>query len=156
MATRKKDTTPPGLKGKARNIWLAGLGALNLAGEEGGKLFQQLVERGLDQEKANAEMLGSAKERAQGLKENAREALGKIAAPIEDGLSSAMQRLGVPSRAEILKLTQRVEELTRQVAKAKAASEAKPRAKAEAPAPAKPRTRPSAARQEKPVPAVTA
>jgi len=124
MATRKKETIPPGLKGKAREIWLAGLGALNLAGEEGGKLFQQLVERGRDQEKANAEMMGKAKERAQGLKENARETLGRIAAPIEDGLSSAMQRLGVPSRAEILKLTQRVEELTRIVQQGKAAGKA--------------------------------
>ena len=124
MATRKKETIPPGLKGKAREIWLAGLGALNLAGEEGGKLFQQLVERGRDQEKANAEMMGKAKERAQGLKENARETLGRIAAPIEDGLSSAMQRLGVPSRAEILKLTQRVEELTRIVQQGKEAGKA--------------------------------
>jgi len=148
MATRKKETIPPGLKGKAREIWLAGLGALNLAGEEGGKLFQQLVERGRDQEKANAEMMGKAKERAQGLKENARETLGRIAAPIEDGLSSAMQRLGVPSRAEILKLTQRVEELTRQVARAKAAREPMPKTAA----PAKPRTRPSAAKQEKAAP----
>ena len=119
MATRKKTTTPPGLKGTAHEIWLAGLGAFNLAGEEGGKIFKQLVERGREQKVANQEMIDNLKERAQGMKENAKEALSKVTTPIEAGLASAMQHLGVPTRAEIVKLTHRVEELTKQVAKSK-------------------------------------
>jgi len=130
MVARKKPITPPGLKGAAYEIWLAGLGAVNLAGEEGGKLFKQLVARGREQKEANQEMMDNVMERAQGLKEDARDVLSKVTTPIEEGLASAMQRLGVPTRAEIVKLTHRVEELTKHVAKAKAATQAKPKAKA--------------------------
>ncbi len=158
MATRKKTTTPPGLKGAAYEIWLAGLGAVNLAGEEGGKIFKQLVERGREQKVANQEMIDNIKERAQGMKENAKEALSKVTTPIEAGLASAMQRLGVPTRAEIVKLTHRVEELTKHVAKAKAKAnakapaKAKAKAKAAAPAKAKARSR----KADKAAPVVTA
>ena len=132
MVTRKK--TPPGLKESVNDIWLAGLGAFNLAGEEGGKLFKQLVKRGQAQQDANKEMLEGITERVQGLKEDAKEALGKVAAPFEDGLAKAMQGLGVPTRKEILALTRRVEDLTRNVTRAKAAAAPKPKPK---PAPKK-------------------
>ena len=145
MVTRKK--TPPGLKESVNDIWLAGLGAFNLAGEEGGKLFKQLVQRGQAQQNANQEVLDGFTERVQGLKEDAKEALGRVATPIEDGLAKAMQSLGVPTRKEILALTRRVEDLTRNVTRAKAAAAPKPKPKpARKPAPkpkakAKPRTR---------------
>jgi len=157
---RKKEMTPPGLKGAAYDIWLAGLGAFNLAGEEGGKLFKQLVARGREQKEANQEMMDDVMERAQGLKEDAREALSKVTGPLEAGLASAMQRLGVPTRAEIVKLTHRVEELTKHVAKAKAAPQAKakpaPKPAPRAKAAAKPKPRPRAANQPKATPPVTA
>ena len=38
MATKKKALTNTGLKESAYEVWLAGLGAFNMAGEEGGKL----------------------------------------------------------------------------------------------------------------------
>ena len=38
------------LKESARRVWLAGLGALAAAGEEGSKMFSRLVERGRDYE----------------------------------------------------------------------------------------------------------
>ena len=44
--TIKKNGYVPGLRDTAQQIWLAGLGAFALAGEEGGKLFGTLVERG--------------------------------------------------------------------------------------------------------------
>jgi poly(hydroxyalkanoate) granule-associated protein len=159
MATRKKTETTPGLKGAAQEIWLAGLGAFNLAGEEGGKLFKQLVKRGREQKEANQEMMGNLKERAQTFKEDAREVLNKVTSPIEDGLASAMQRLGVPTRAEIVKLTHRVEELTKHVAKAKAApaprAQAAPAPRAKAASTAKPKPKAKARKQEKAAPAVT-
>jgi len=155
MATRKKAETQEGLKGAAQEIWLAGLGAFNLAGAEGSRLFKQLVKRGRDQQESNQELVGGLKDRAQTLKEDAREALGKVTAPIENSLASAMQRIGVPSRAEIVKLTHRVEELTRQVAKAKAASEPAPRARAASPAKARPKPKPVPMKPEKAAPAVT-
>ena len=152
MATRKKTENRDGLKGAAQEVWLAGLGTFNLVGEQGGKIFKQLVKRGRGQQEANQEVMGGLKDRAQTLKEDAKEALGKVTAPIESGLASAMQRMGVPNRDEIVKLTHRVEELTRQVAKAKAASQPVPKASAR---PAKPKPKSKARRQEKSAPAGT-
>jgi poly(hydroxyalkanoate) granule-associated protein len=129
MVTRKKAQTPTGLKGTANDIWLAGLGAFNLAGEEGGKIFKALVKRGREQKKTNQEWMEGLTERTEGLKEDARSLLDKVTTPIEDGLAAAMQRLGVPTRSEIINLTHRVEALTRHVAKAKPAPKPAPRPK---------------------------
>ena len=142
MVTKKKAPAPTGLKETANEIWLAGLGAFNLAGEEGGRIFKTLVKRGREQKETNQEWLDNLTERAKGLKGDAREVLDKVAAPIEEGLAAAMQRLGVPTRDEIVTLTHRVEELTRRVAKAKAAEPAPARAKARPKAAAKPKAKP--------------
>ena len=45
--------------------------------------------------------------------------MGKFRAPIDAGVSTALNKLGVPTRKEILTLTRRVEELTRTVEGAK-------------------------------------
>ncbi len=137
MATKKKALTNTGLKESAYEVWLAGLGAFNMAGEEGGKLFKQLVEKGREQEESNKVMISDLTERAQGLREDAKSALSKVTSPIEEGLAAAMQRLGVPTRAEIVKLTHRVEELTKLVQQARTTAQAK----AEGHAKPKPRTR---------------
>ena len=132
MATRKKTQTAQGLKDSAYEIWLAGLGAFNLAGEEGSKLFKHLVEKGSEQEEANKEWINNLMERAQVLKGDAKSVLDKVTSPIEDGLAAAMQRLGVPTRSEIIKLTHRVEELTKLVAQSRAAGQTKPEPRARA------------------------
>ena len=146
MATRRKAQNPPGLKESAYEIWLAGLGAFNIAGEEGGKIFKQLVKKGREQEEAGAEWLANLAERADSLRGDAREAMKKVASPIEDGLATAMQKLGVPTRKEIVTLTHRVEELTKHVTRAKAAAaEPRPKPRPKAAAKPKPKPRPKAA-----------
>jgi len=153
MATRKKSQTPAGLKGTATEIVLAGLGAFNLAGEEGSRIFKSLVARGREQKDQNKEWLDGLAERAQGLKGEAKSALGRVATPIEDGLATALQSLGVPTRKEILALTHRVEALTKHVTKVKAAPEKAPVRKA-APKAAAPKAAPRRkAAATKPVPA---
>ena len=129
MATKKKTTTATGLKDSAYEIWLAGLGAYNLAGEEGAKLFKHLVEKGGEQQEANKEWMTHLTERVQSMQGDAKSVLDKVTSPIEDGLAAAMHRLGVPSRAEIVKLTHRVEELTKLVNQTRQAGQAKPKAK---------------------------
>lgn len=129
MATKKKPPTATGLKDSAYEIWLAGLGAFNLAGEEGSKLYRQLVEKGSEQQESNKEWFDTVTERVQGLKGEAQKVMNKVTSPLEDGLAAAMQRLGVPTRAEIIKLTHRVEELTKLVAQSKAAGQAKPKSR---------------------------
>lgn len=142
MATKKttKNSGAQKIKESAREIWLAGLGAFSVVGEEGGKVFKQLVKKGAaleKDEKARFTELGEQLgEQAQEVTKNAKGAFKNLSAPIESGITSAMQRLGVPTRAEIMNLTKRVEELTKAVAKAKGA--AKPTAKAKPSPKAKP------------------
>jgi poly(hydroxyalkanoate) granule-associated protein len=122
---KKKEDLIPGLKESAHNIWLAGLGAYSVAGEEGSRLFKQLVDKGSELDAANMERINHMAQSVRSLKGDAKDALAMVTTPIEAGLASAMQRLGVPSREEIVNLTQRVEELTRIVAKSKAADKPK-------------------------------
>jgi poly(hydroxyalkanoate) granule-associated protein len=122
MAARKngkKTHAVPMLKESAHEIYLAGLGAFALAGEEGGRLFRQLVKRGEGMEKVNKTRIHKIASRAESLQGEARTAVAKLATPIEAGMTNAMHRLGVPTRKEIATLTKRVEELTRVVAKSK-------------------------------------
>ncbi|HET9293634.1 MAG TPA: phasin family protein [Gemmatimonadales bacterium] len=108
----------------AQHIWLAGLGALATAGEEGGRLFEQLVKKGSHIEKMNKARLANVLEKAQGraraLRGDAETAVERLAAPIDRGVSTALNKLGVPTRKEIMALTRRVEELTRTVEQKKA------------------------------------
>lgn len=120
----KKARALPMLKESAQEIWLAGLGAFALAGEEGGKLFKQLVRKGEGMEKMNKARINVLVGKAEDLRGEARTAVAKLTTPIETGMTNAMHRLGVPTRREIATLTKRVEELTKVVAKSKS----KPRA----------------------------
>ena len=112
-------------------IWLAGLGALSSAGEEGAKLFNTLVEKGESYEKQGRERFDDVKskveEAAGAARDRAGSTWGKIETKVDESVSAALARLGVPSRDEIATLTKRVEELTAVVEKLKPA--AKPVAK---------------------------
>ncbi len=122
MATKRsgrKSKALPRLKESAHEIWLAGLGAFALAGEEGGRLFKQLVKRGAGMEKVNKARIGRIAARADDFRGEARTAVARLRTPIEAGMTNAMHRLGVPTRKEIATLTKRVEELTRVVSKTK-------------------------------------
>jgi len=162
MATRKKAAPKPGFNESAKDLWLAGVGAVNIVGEEGSRVFSELVEKGKEWQEANeGGRISRITERAQGFKEDARGVLSKVITPIEDGLSATMARLGVPTRAEIVQLTHRVEELTRIVqqtrnaAKARATAPAKPKAKAKPAPKPKPRARAAGKPKPKAEPAVT-
>ena len=124
MATKrgKKTAALPMLKESAHEIWLAGLGAFALAGEEGGRLFKSLVKKGEGMEKVNKARINQLAGRVDGLRGGARTAVARVQAPIEAGMTNAMHRLGVPTRKEIATLTKRVEELTRVVAKSRGKS----------------------------------
>jgi poly(hydroxyalkanoate) granule-associated protein len=125
------------LKESAHRIWLAGLGALAAAEQEGVKVFNRLVDRGRDFESRNK---GDFKEQVDRAKEQAKEQMGQAKAKVEetmdswsekldDTLTAAMHRLGVPTREEIRTLTQRVEELNAKV------EQLKPRVTPAGPAP---------------------
>lgn len=123
MARTTRSSTALTVKDNAQHIWLAGLGALATAGEEGSRVFEELVEKGTKLEKTGRARLEKVLHRAEGrvrtLRGEAEGALSRIQAPIDNGVSTALNKLGVPTRKEILALTRRVEELTRTVQSAK-------------------------------------
>ncbi len=132
------------VKKSANRIWLAGLGAFALAEQEGGKLFKSLVKKGETLEStgrerfeqiregvgevadAAKEKFGSAQERLETatgeVRERATEVWSRVEREVDDRVAIALERVGVPSKSEISRLTRRIEELTALVEK-----QAKPR-----------------------------
>jgi len=135
MAVKKTRKALPVLKESAHDIWLAGLGALATASEEGSKMFKTLVKRGAQVDKSNKVRINHLASRARTLRGEAKAAMARVANPIEDRMTGAIHRLGVPTRKEIATLTKRVEELTRVVAKSRKTSR-RPRASRPASTPA--------------------
>lgn len=105
--------------GSAHKVWLAGLGALAAAGAEGEKLFHTLVRRGETLEKQVQGPVDAASARVSQTVKQARERAGEtlesISNTIDDTVSMALGRLGVPTSSEIASLGKRVEKLTRAV-----------------------------------------
>jgi poly(hydroxyalkanoate) granule-associated protein len=103
------------LKESAHRIWLAGLGALAAAEEEGSKMFNRLVDRGRDVEGRGRdqakEQFGRAKEQFDRAKAKAESTWDDVSAKIDEKLTATLHRLGVPTREEIQNLTHKVEEL---------------------------------------------
>ncbi|HSM12629.1 MAG TPA: phasin family protein [Thermoanaerobaculia bacterium] len=115
------------VKQSAQKIWLAGLGAFALAEEEGGKLFRSLVSKGKSFEGVGREQLDRARKELGSMTEAARDKASEVAGEVrdragstwdrvgdhlDDAVSSALHKVGVPTREEIQKLTRRIEHLT--------------------------------------------
>jgi poly(hydroxyalkanoate) granule-associated protein len=103
------------IKDSVHRIWLAGLGALAAAEEEGSKLFSRLVDRGRDVEAKGKVEVDKLKTEAEKVKAKAESTFESWGGKFDETLTSALHRLGVPSRDEIRNLTQRVEELNAKV-----------------------------------------
>lgn len=117
-------------KESAEQIWLAGLGAFSKAQQEGGKVFNVLVQDGLAlQKQAQAmaqEQFQAASSRFEDLtskvSERAAEPLDKLESLFEQRVAKALQRLGIPSahdlqalQAQIALLTQELEQTRAQL-----------------------------------------
>lgn len=115
----KKTTTKSDFTETAHDVWLAGLGALAAAGDEGEKLFRNLVARGRKVEKQVVGPVDKAGARLRGtvakVRTRAGKSLGGLQSAIDDGVTSALHGLGVPTRQEIAALGRKVEKLTRAV-----------------------------------------
>ena len=113
------------MRDSAHKIWLAGLGALAKAEEEGTKVFHSLVEAGEKFEARGKKRLTLVKGKVQEAAEAAEKEFGKLGETLDDKVANAVTKLGVPSRDEIQRLTKRVEELTAKVDKIKPAPRAR-------------------------------
>ena len=103
------------IKDSVHRIWLAGLGALSAAEEEGGKIFSRLVERGRDVEVRGKVEVDKVKVEVDKMKTKAESAFETWGDKFDEKLTSTLNRLGVPTREEIRNLTHKVEELNAKI-----------------------------------------
>ena len=115
MAKKQTDEVTKELRESAHKIWLAGLGAVATAEEEGSKLFNSLVKKGEKYETKGRKEFDKVLRRVDDAKGKAGSTWGKVEDSIDKKVGDALKRMGVPTRSEINKLTKRVEELTLKV-----------------------------------------
>lgn len=118
MATKDDKSTDP-IKDSAQQIWLAGLGAFAKMQEEGSKAFEALVKDGAGMQKktqqAAEETMAQAQARMAGFASEfgtkAAGGWGKLENIFEERVARALEKLGMPSAAEVAALQARVEAL---------------------------------------------
>ncbi len=111
----------------ARTLWLAGLGAASIARKQGGEMLSGLVVEGQDvqvrTQKLAKELKSDAKAQIKGvitpMRASIRKKAAKFSAAVQQGVAVALAKLGIPSKADIEELTQRVAALSRQLKTAK-------------------------------------
>lgn len=95
-----------------RTLWLAGLGAVAQAEEDGRGLFDTLVERGRKVEKQQFKAI----DRTLSATGKRVRALGdRVQTRLESGMQSTIERLGLVSRSDLETLAGRLEALDRKV-----------------------------------------
>ncbi len=123
---------PSHLKDSAQQIWLAGLGAFSKVQAEGGKVFDTLVNDGLNQQRKTQAL---AEERIQeassrlsllgsDLSSKAAGSMDKLENIFEDRVARALHRLGIPSAQDMAALQARIDELQREVQRLSAPAKA--------------------------------
>ncbi|OEY67639.1 phasin family protein [Marinobacter sp. X15-166B] len=121
---KKPPTEDPQLPGKikdsARQIWLAGLGAYNKAGEDAGKFFDRLVSEGEQLENKTRGMVGkhvkTVEHKVDDVRDKATGTWDKLETLFDQRVSGALRRLGIPRHEDITALEQRIAELEQSVA----------------------------------------
>lgn len=125
----------------AQQIWMAGVGAFTRAQGEGSKLFEALVNEGMNIEKTTRKLAtgkvdavrDAMEDRVGAVRGRASDTWDRLEKVFEDRVQRALNRLGIPGREEIAELTARVDALSAQSRKSKAAAPAKSRAAAAKP-----------------------
>jgi len=114
---------PAGMIEAVQQIWLAGMGAISRAQQDGPAAFQEAVAEGLkllDRSRSNAERVvrdafGTAQDSVQSRLDSARdqatETWDALEALFQSRVQTALQQIGVPTAGEVRLLTRRVAEL---------------------------------------------
>ena len=131
----------------AQQIWMAGVGAFNRAQGEGSKLFEALVNEGMNIEKQTRKLAtgrvdavrDAVEDRVADARARATGSWDRLEKVFEERVQRALNKLGIPGREEIVGLNSRVDALTAQLranagkpAAKKAAKAAKPAKSAKA------------------------
>jgi len=125
----KKEKLQGEIKESAQKIWLAGLGALAIAEEEGSKIFRNLVEKGEKFESAARVRVSDLKGKVEEGKEKVEGQFDKMEEMVNHSIASFLGKMGVPTREEITQLSSKVEELMGLIQKLKAEEQDAPAAK---------------------------
>ena len=128
MAKKKKKELQNDIVESAHKVWLAGLGAVAMAEEEGGKFFSNLLEKGQKLEGKSKEQVEKARGTVAGMKTVAESYWETFGRTVDDQMTAVIHRIGVPTKDEIEALTKKVEDLTVAVDKLRTKSAAKPKA----------------------------
>jgi poly(hydroxyalkanoate) granule-associated protein len=100
----------------ARQIWLAGLGALATAKDEGTKLYDTLIEKGAEFEKKGKKEIESLMDSVKTMaKETESSVTHKVTDTIDDTIKRVLERFDIPSRDEVKTLISKVETLAKKV-----------------------------------------
>ncbi|MEW7865263.1 phasin family protein [Aeromonas diversa] len=97
------------IKESTQQIWLAGLGAYAKAHEEGGKIFDALVQEG---EALQAKTRHAADQKIAAMADKTSGTWGRLEQVFEERVARAVASLGIPTRKDIDKLSKRMAELT--------------------------------------------
>jgi len=122
MSNKKKDKQGESeWNERAKEIWLAGLGALAAVEDEGNKLFKSLVSRGSEYEKKRKEQIDEMWEDVSGRFQEVEDELGdkydKAEEKVEKNFKSVISGLGIPTRKEVKDLSNKVDALIEKLEK---------------------------------------
>ncbi len=109
------------IKGSARQIWLAGLGAYTKAEEDTGRFFERLVQEGEQLENKTRgvveKQIKSVEDRVEGVRERATGTWDRLEYMFDERVSGALRRLGIHRREEIESMERRIEALESELAR---------------------------------------
>jgi poly(hydroxyalkanoate) granule-associated protein len=133
-SARQSAPLPDAIKDSAHEIWLAGLAAFSKAQQEGGKVFEALVQEGLaiqrrtqaTAEERMAEATQKMSSFANEFSSRASGKLGKLEDIFEDRVARALKGMGVPTAKEVQALADRLAALEKMAATRKPATKAAP------------------------------
>lgn len=124
---KKKDDAPGStlgeVRGYARKIWLAGLGAYARVGQEGSDYFKELVKAGEGVEKRGKKRVDQQLDAANNQIDEATVQVSRVRGKVEIQLDKiekafdarvarALNRLGIPSKHDVEALSIKLEQLT--------------------------------------------
>jgi len=107
----KFDNMQHEMRESAHKIWLAGLGAMSVAGEEGQKLFKSLVEKGQEFEGREGAPVDSVKKGAEQAKGRMDDIWNRFEESFKDKIAMVLHKMDVPTRDEINQLTEKIEKV---------------------------------------------
>ncbi len=137
IAKKKSKELQQDIMESAHKVWLAGLGAVAVAEQEGGKFFANLVDQGQKMEKRSKKKVEQAKGAVAGVKTVAESYWETFGRTIDDRMTAVIHRIGVPTKDEIEALTKKVQDLTVAVDKLRTKQATAPKPAAKKPAAAK-------------------